>query len=245
MAVAVALSASPSGAQPDDGWIVQQSAELVSASIEYSSGLAVVAQCRSGQLAMAILNMPPDAHGSTGYQVERPGRRAITTFWERQEDGTTLLARSNPRLIRFLREGGTLSLRGTGGPQRNLRLDLDLPPDPAGLDAVLRACRYPLANDRDELEGAENEISEAPTLEMPARILSRSRPVFQVEISCVIENGRYSSCRSERETPSDPQDGATVARQLNGVRVRAADPLALEGRVLNVTVTGNQVRRRR
>jgi hypothetical protein len=240
----VLVAAGPVQAQTNSGWFVQRAPEreLVSASVEFSNGIMIVAECQSDRIAAAVLNMPRGAPGHIQYDLQRSDEHRVQTFWTREDDGTTLLSRS-ARVVRLLKGGGRLSMSGGDRQHEAARLEVELPEDSSGLDAVLDACRYPTTNDRDRLQPVNSELLELPTPDMPARVVDRrGRDSFEVEISCLISQGHYVNCRSERETPADARDGLIMARELEGVRGRTPDLAQVEGRVLDITVTGRRIR---
>ncbi len=241
-------AATPSLAQSDDDWDLAGDAgqDLTVASVEYATRVTVVAQCRSRVLEVAILGLPRAAPGQAWYDVrlsDGPARRAS---WTRHDDGTTLTAGSDPRLLRLLKGGGRLTLSADGGASTSVRLQVDLPASSHGLDAVLEACGYPTTNDRDLVPSVGELLTDFPRPIVPDRVIERrASPTFQVSISCLVSGGRYTACRSEHQIPPHPEDGQIVAGVVDGVRVHATDMAAAEGRVLDLVVTGSRTRRPR
>ena len=122
-------------------------------------------------------------------------------------------------------------------------MQLDLPPQSANLDRVLTDCAYPLVDPRDELADASDLIIAQPMIEMPT--FSRRYTVVRVEVSCVVSNGRLTACQSDHETPPAPEVGRATARRANGTRVSLREPVAAEGRLLDIVVTGDRIYRYR
>jgi len=102
---------------------------------------------------------------------------------------------------------------------------------------VLTACGLALVNPIDDAPSAADLLVQVPALEIPETV-SRRHDQIQIEIDCLIANGRLSACQSERQVPADPAAGAITARAANGTRVRVTDATAAEGRRVTVVVTG-------
>lgn len=248
LALACLGSTNPAFAQTDDDWDLSTAPDQQTtvATVDYSSGVSIVVLCRAGTLRTAILRLPPASPGSAWYDLRLGTGQTMRKLWERRSDGTTVVADSDDRLVRFLKAGGPLSIRSDTEADAPFRMEVDLPTSSTGLDAVLGACGYPTTNDRDGAPRLDDLLIETPVVIMPDRVLERrvSRTsTFQVSISCLVSNGRYTACRSEHEVPAYPADGQMVAAELEGVPVRASDMAAAEGRLLDMVVTGSRRRR--
>jgi hypothetical protein len=228
------------GVQADDGWDVMSdpTRHLVAAGVQFDGGVSLAVQCEAGQLMLVLGGVPEADDAIRRFDAVRADGASQATYWT-LPSGSQVLTSRDVRTIRFIRTGGRLTLASGPGEPRPTRVEMNLPTNPAGLDQVLGACGRPLSDPRDALEALGDLMLESPRLEIFGD-LSRVRNV-RVEISCVVKAGKLADCQSDNETPTAPEIGRETARHANGYRMKLSDPVAAEGRVLDVVVTGSRI----
>lgn len=210
------------------------------ASVEYSNGASLIVQCLGGDVTVGIGGLPGFTSSPVRLERRRSDGRVEDTYW--RTSGDSLITSDSGRYARSFRAGGRLILKGDpeGGPP--VQLSLSLPQQSNNLDRVLTSCGSPLESPFDNALDVGRLMAVAPRIEMPPSALRR-HDLISVYVECLIADGRLTSCRSDRQRPVDPQGGAAVAREANGTRVGLSDVAAAEGRVVEIVVTGNRVRR--
>lgn len=241
--LAVGLSLVPwAAATQDADWDfhVDPSQERTRAGVQFSGGALVAVQCDAGKLSILLGGLPT---------AQTPRRSVLIT----REDGLSRLSvisaiegsnlswTDDARLARFLRASGQTTIASTTGDSRPFRMEIGLPTQPSHVDAVLSSCRYPLSDDRDALPDVSHLLTEGPMIEIPS--IPRRYERIRVEVSCLVEAGRLSQCRSGHQTPSAPSIGAATARRANGQRVslKPGTQAEAEGGVLDVVVVGSRI----
>lgn len=201
-----------------DDWEFAENAarSLTIAAVRYDDGKAVVAQCRAGELKLVINGVTVAADALPHYDASRADGRRDVQVWT--AEGGALTSDAAARDARFLRGGGALTLRTSGGQGPNTRMTFDLPTEHANLDRVLTACGKPVEDARDSLA----RYVAPPPAETPDRQpKSRSRPTGYTDLSCIIRDGRYRDCRVENT--SSRREGEESRRALEGDSVSTAD----------------------
>ncbi len=243
LAAALCLSPVPALAQDADDWEFAEDAgrKLSAAMARYEGGQAVVAQCRDGELSAMIVGLPTTPYRLRRVEAERADGRRDQQSWfpEVAAAGSPAVFRSlTPgRDARFFRGGGILTLRSTDGDPATMAATFDLPAQSANLDRVLTACGRPLEDERDRLARTPVNIEWEPVASEPRRGRGRERTIGAADISCIVRNQRYTDCRVEYARPA--RDGARLAREMEGDRLRTPDPAA-EGTVTYVGVVTSE-----
>lgn len=241
LAVALCAFATPLAAQEADWDLSTAPAqELTLASLEFEGGALAAVQCQAGELNLILGGVPSSGAKTRSVLVTRADGQSRRMDLHAIE-GSDLLRSSSARDVRFVGVGGDTTVASTEDEPRAFRMALDLPRHSANVNNVLTACGRALEDDRDALPDAEDLLTRLPSLEIAS--LPRFHPRIQLEISCIVSQGALTACRSDHESPSEPDVGARTARTANGVRLSLSDPAAAEGRVLDVVLTGTQIRR--
>lgn len=235
-AASVGLAPAPIAlAQDDDDWEFAEDAalELIVAAARYDAGASIIAQCSRNKLTVALVGLPATTAPSRRLEAIRSDGAVDTQTWEVVEGGT--LSSSLPaRDGRFLRVGGTLRLRSAAGQTPSMAVAFDLPTRHANLDRVLSACGYVVEDDRDALPRADPDLRLA---RRPARGSTGGRPGISHEISCIVRDGAYQDCRTDRTTSGhSAADARRGANGENGRRLHPDDAAANEGRVAYIFV---------
>lgn len=245
MAFLVAVAPAVAVAQAaEDGWDVTDNVPGATiASVRFEGGTGLTVQCRAGQLAVAVLGLPP-AQAPQGSRVLDTGfdpEAMDSATWQTTDRGAVAVSPWPAKRARELRKGGVFIVRtetATGGA----RLELPLPADPAGLDRVLTDCGRPLSDPRDDLPSAggflvsPNWAPRPPAFDAPVN--------GRAEMTCIIApRGRVRDCRIESETPAGRGIGAALLRDTNDVRLNFGDNAdAAVGRILLLSVSSGRTR---
>lgn len=235
IAALLAIAASPAVAQETgDDWdlTVDETQQMMLATVGYSSGQAIAVRCRAGELDVLISGLPP---------MEGPGRRIETAYADGRVESGLWLAAGNGALIfspaprldaRRLRQGGPLQLSVAlesppTGPLR--RYSLDLPAQSANLDRVLNACGADRPDPREDLVrwiepiGMTGLWRRQPAPDFPEEAFSLDAGF--VTFSCVVAaEGRLIDCRTERESHARRYGlGESALNSLRDARVAPAE----------------------
>jgi len=237
-ALVIAGSGTPSApGQATDDWDFRAdpARNVAAAFVDYSSGVSLTVDCErpADHRYPGLSDVAPS---SLLFDRQRNGGEVEVSLWRATPAGDGLI-NTSARDARSFREGGRLALVANPQPDPPVRIELDLPSESANLDRVLTACGLALVNPIDDAPSAADLLVQVPALEIPETV-SRRHDQIQIEIDCLIANGRLSACQSERQVPADPAAGAITARAANGTRVRVTDATAAEGRRVTVVVTG-------
>lgn len=236
--------AGPVTAQTTDDWDVSTDPGrgLTVASVEYSSGAILRVQCHAGQLDVGISGLRASPSDSRPYSRTLPDGGLIQSYWTGSSSTGTLLSAQPIRDARSFKAGGALKLAWGTDAHPPLSIDLDLPSQSTGIDQVLTACGRPLVDPRDRRMAVNDLMLEGPKLEISDKAARYGD--IQVEISCVVTAGRLAECQSDHESPTAPEVGEDTARLADGYQLRLRDSVAAEGRLLDIVITGNRIRRR-
>ena len=234
-------SASWSRVQEGDDWDVTSAPDrdLVVATVQYASGAGIGIQCQGGKLKVVVVGMPTSTDEFRVFNATLANGDTRRTYWTGNAGPMTT---GSARLARFLKQGGKLTLTSLPDAPHPARAEFDLPAQTSGIDQVLSACGYPLSDPRDDLPQSDDLLSARPRLEMPPSAMNR-HPIFEVELSCIIASGRLSQCQSDHQIPRDPVGGERTARAANGAATRLTDLAAAEGRVIDLIIVGQRIRR--
>lgn len=242
---AMALAVSPmsvAAQEADDDWEFAEDAArgLTVAMVRYEGGQAVVAQCLRGELKAVIVGLPAAAGTGRTLLATRWDDRADRQVWtmEAAPSGrpATFTSSTPARDLRFMRGGGAFNLRSEEGQAAPVRATFDLPTQSTSLDRVLTACGHSVADDRDRLVrapenlryGQEPSSSSPQTPEGPPPAPT-GRLVSVVNISCIVRAMQLTECRVDHAIPAG--SGDRTARQMNGMAVRTANEATAEGTV--------------
>lgn len=240
-------------AQDEDDWeFAEDPAQNLSvAAVRYDAGLAILAQCRSGALAVVVAGLPPEV-GAVELQATRAdGRRDVQT-WAAAGAPGAIRSLVPARDARFMRGGGGWTVRTAADAPTRFATTFDLPTQSANLDRVLTACGWDLNDDRDQLARATGFSFTDPDAEPFRMPRSRSRSVSgrgrqtpppaspsaptplpaEQQISCIVQDLRLTACRALHAPVSGAPDPAEDIRALEGGRIYAADGAALDGKVV-------------
>ena len=134
--------------------------------------------------------------------------------------------------------------------EHNQRVTLEANPDyfEEGLpylDRVITGCRWDLEDERDALgqpgpqafEWARSRGRAAP----PTPRRREGQLVSIVHLSCIVRDLRLAECRADHQLPVSGPHGSLAARNMNGERLAAPDPAAVEGRVVYLTTETEQM----
>lgn len=225
-----------------DDWDLQrdEATGLIAASIEYASGVGLRVQCQSGVLSLGLGGLPKATSRLRRFDATRGDGVTRSMVWRSVAEGQVLVSNA-VRDARFLKTGGVLTLASTAGEADPVRVQLDLPSQSTGIDAVLEACGRPLTDLRDGLASADSLLTAAPTVVMAA---PRTREPVKLELSCLVANSRLSACQVDHETPANSGAAAPTAQRANGALLQLSDPRAAEGRVIDIAVTSEHFPRR-
>lgn len=222
-------------AQTDDDWEFAEDTalELTVAAARYDAGISIIAQCSRNKMTVSLVGLPATTAPSRRLDATRSDGAVDAQTWEVREGGalsSTLPARDG----RFLRVGGELRLRSAAGQTPSIAASFDLPTQHANLDRVLTACGYALEDDRDALPRADPDLR---LVRRPSRGSTGGRPGISHEISCIIRDGAYSACRTDRTTSGhSARDARRGSNDENGRRLHPDDAAANEGRVAYIFV---------
>lgn len=243
--VAALTASTPVRAQDAvDGWdiFVDAANDTVSASVDYASGATIVVQCQAGVLITGIAGTPLSNAASRRALLTRGDAFSPHTEWDLSAESGAAVSQ-DPRIARFLRLGGPVTLESMEGDPSPFRTAFALPASGAAVDQVLNACDAPLTRDRDRLLDAAGLVLAPPEVEMPEAAMREDGGAQTVYVSCLIRNSRLTGCLSERQQPLNRRAGTATARSADGTRIQVSDPAAAEGRRFEFALTGARMGR--
>lgn len=217
--------ANPAAAQDEgDGWDVVSGPSTHIAGVQYSSGVSLIFRCE-GTTFDAILAGLPDSP-SRPYRtldVTQTGEAYESQAWRVASEPSGAFSNAPARVARRARLGGVLSLRIPATDEQPARVyRLDMPTDPAGLDAALTACQQPLSDPDDAVQPVSTRPdsliywSELPRPQFPSRALDRRYTSGRVVLDCgVTADGRLRDCQTSEE---EPADGGFATAALDAAR---------------------------
>lgn len=240
-------------APQDDDWEFEEdpAQNLMVAAVRYEAGAAIVVQCRAGALTAVLVGLTPSAAGLELQAARGDGRRDTQTWGPAGASGA-FRSETTARDVRFMRGGGSYSLRTVEGAATRLRADFDLPAQSANLDRVLTACGWALTDDRDLMARVGNEVSLSDPDARPSRRRrgpSRPRaegsgrseradsgpppaPPAEAQISCIIHDMHLTECRADHPPAPGARSRAESLEWWQGRPVYAPDAAAVEGKLM-------------
>lgn len=202
----------------EDGWDVLTQEDEHIAGVSFSSGIALMFRCGPNpggtKYFQAFVTGLPAAEGRRRVlEIARPGGQFETQMWTVATSSTAALSPDSARLARGVRLGGAFAIRVPADGQQPAReFRMELPSDPAGIDAALTACGASLVDEADAVQPAHTIPGNGvywrshPTPRYPDRALARGIKAGRVEISCAVTaDGRTQDCEIVSEDP--PQAG--------------------------------------
>ncbi|MFC5371702.1 hypothetical protein ACFPIF_04015 [Brevundimonas faecalis] len=235
------LVSGQSADQTIDDWdlAVDSARQLTVATVAYAEGSTLFAACLNDTLTVGLKGLPTSSVASRRFERRFDDGHTESTFWEASDKGTGLISATPARVARSFRNGSRLVLSSAPDGEVPIHLAFDVPTQSANLDRVLAACGRPLENPLDSAPPLDMLLQQTPAIPPAASARYSS---YQVELDCIVADGRLSACLSEHQRPADPALGVAVAREANGVRVKVSDPTAAEGRWVQILVSGSQNR---
>lgn len=251
-----AMAAAPQ----DDDWEFQEdpAQNLMVAAVRYEAGAAIIVQCRAGALTAVLVGMAPAATGLELQATRADGRQDLQDWAPAGAPGA-FRSEAAGRDVRFMRGGGSYSLRTPEGAATRLRADFDLPTQSANLDRVLTGCGWALADDRDLMPRVGGEVSLTdPDARPSRRHRGPSRPraegngrseappaptapaPAESQVSCIVRALHLTECRADHPPAPGARTRADGLEWLQNHQVYARDGADTEGRVMlirNNTVT--------
>lgn len=236
----------------DDDWEFQEdpAQTLMVAAVRYEAGAAIVVQCRAGALTAVLVGLTPAPGGLELNAARADGRRDIQA-WAPAGSPGAFRSETAARDVRFMRGGGSYSLRTPEGAATRLRADFDLPAQSANLDRVLTGCGWALTDDRDLMARVGNEVSlsdpnaapsrrrrgpSRPRAEGSGRSESPTGPTApapaESQVSCIIRASRLTECRPDHPPAPGARSRAEGLEWLRDRQVFAPDGVETEGRVM-------------
>lgn len=240
---ALALAMTGAQSEPEDDWLyaANPAQRLSEASISYETGLTLSAQCNADALVIGIIGLPEGASSIRRFERHGSDGATTSTYWRPTADGNGI-TNHTPFLARSLREGGRFDLSGERDDAAPVRIAIDLPGQSRNLDRVLTDCGVPLVDPFGDTQDIGDLLVRAPRLEIPESA-ARRHGYIQISVMCLIAQERLTSCYSPWQQPGDRAAGDALARSANGQRIQTRDPVAAEGRSLELIITGNRIRR--
>lgn len=222
--------------QPTDDWdfAADPARKLTVATVAYAEGPTLFAACRNDTLTVGLKGLPTPSVATRWFERRFDDGRTESAFWEASDTGTDLISGASARVARSFRNGGRLVLNSAPDGEVPIHIAFDLPPQSANLDRVLAACGRPRESPLDRAPPLGKLLEQTPAIPPTASARYSS---YQVELDCIVADGRLSACRSEHQRPDDRALGVAVARDANGVRVKVSDPIAAEGGWVQIVVT--------
>lgn len=252
-ALCVGLGAGQAAATPqDDDWEFQEdpAQNLMVAAVRYEAGAAIIVQCRAGALNAVLVGLTPSAAGLELQAERADGRRDIQAWGPAGAPGA-FRSETAARDVRFMRGGGSYSLRTPEGAAVRLRADFDLPAHSANLDRVLTGCGWALTDDRDPIARVGSEVSlNDPNAASSRRRRGPSRPraegsgrsetppgptapaPAENQVSCIIRALRLTECRPDHPPAPGARSRAEGLEWLRDRQIYAPDGVETEGRVM-------------
>lgn len=224
----------------DDWTFVERPGQGQVAMTEFAGGQAIIAQCLNGELKVLVAGMPATTQLARQVEATRADGRRTYQSWLPSTSPGVFTAGSPGRDARFLRGGGRYEISSADGETPAVRASFELPAQSANLDRVISACNWPLEDERDRFEvpapGAYEFASTGRSRRGPPPG-TQGRVSSVTQVSCIIHNLRLQDCRVDHQLPAQGSFGERAARQSNGERLTAADPAAVEGRIVYMTTT--------
>lgn len=257
LALAAGLGMASSAVAQDDDWEFQQDTarNITVAAARYDAGQMIVAQCREGALTLVIAGLRGEAETVELEAARADGRRDLQE-WRTAGAPGAFRSAVPARDLRFLRGGGTYSVRTAAGDEPVFAATFDLPTESANLDRVLTACGWGLTDERDLLTRAGDAVSFTDPAAQnqfsqprPSRsVQSRNRvppppppatpgPAEQ-QISCIVRDLKTADCRADHPPAPGGRIDEAVLRRFEGRQLYAADPAAAEGKVVYISRSG-------
>lgn len=224
------------------------------ATIDFTTGLGLVARCMDDVYDLIILGLPEAPRNAVNRDLglsvgEDDDLR--TTVWTVGDKRSTAFSRVPAMVARHLAEGGELQIVVPGAEgQPRTRYVMELDPSSTALEQTLTDCGRPLVDPRDrEIEGNGQDglpgavtWVQAPRPRFPFPVSGRSPTLGYVVMSCGVETeGRLTECQIESEQPADYHLGRSVEASLDRARVQLtptgiASGEPLEGRLILFSV---------
>lgn len=219
--------ATPVAAQ--DGWDVLARNDEHIAGVSFSSGIAPMFRCAPSPVGTKyfqafVTGLPPVEGRRRVLEISRPGGELESQMWSVATSATAAISPDAVRLARGVRLGGAFAIRvpaDSDHPAREFRVEL--PSDPAGLDAALTACNAPLVDEADAVQPSHTIPGNGvywearPMPRYPDRAFARGIRSGRVEISCAVTaDGRTQDCEIISEDPPNAgfgQEALAAARQ--------------------------------
>jgi hypothetical protein len=224
------------------------------ATIDFTTGLGLVARCMDGVYDLIILGLPDASRSATtrelGLSVGEDSDLR-TTVWTVGDKRSTAFSRVPAMVARQLAEGGKLQLVVPGAEgQPRTRYVMDLDPSSTALEQTLTDCGRPLVDPRDrDIEGNGQDglpggvnWAQAPRPRFPFPVGGRSPTLGYVVMSCGVQaTGQLTACQTESEQPAGYHLGRSVEASLDRARVQltpsgVVSGKPLEGRLILFTV---------
>lgn len=214
----------------DDDWEFNEdtSRHRTTALVQYEGGKSIFVQCDGAFLTLAISGVPATTEVSRTLLASRADGRTDTQLWTAEPGETTFRSTVNGRDARFLKGGGMFEVRSPAGSVLPIRASFDLPPGSANLDRVLRACGYPLSDERDLIPRADPAIWSDRSTRRQRRLLTFVHTLRQADASCIVRNAVLADCRATMRIGASRQD----LQLMEGRRLDADRAAANEGRVI-------------
>lgn len=231
----------------------------VVATMDFTSGLALLARCQAGVYDLVVGGLPDaPANKPTRELAIQVGEDAEpdTTVWTVGSNPSVAFSRIPAIVARRLSEGGKLQVivpaDTPGGPRTRYVMDVD--PSSQAIAETLTACGRPIVDAReeraDQIEGnGQDGLPPAvtwrtmPRPSFPESVRGRSPRLGYVTLSCVTEDdGGLTDCVTESEQPGGYNLGLAVQRSLPRARLKLTDEAAANGRPLGgrlITFTVN------
>lgn len=235
LAAVLALAASPAIAQEaGDDWdlTVDETQDMLLATVGYSSGQALAVRCRSGELDVLVSGLPPVEGSSRRIEAVYPDGRNEVGVWFTSGDGSLVFSPAPGLDARRFRQSGPLQLSVATRPAPDpalRRYALDLPAQFANLDRVLQACGADRPEPRADLvrwsepAGMTDLWRRLPTPRYPEAAAQVTGGF--VTVSCIVgEGGRLTDCRIERESHARRYGfGESALSSLRDARIAPAE----------------------
>lgn len=241
LTTAAAAQEAPS---PDtsQGWDIVEADNAISATVAYSTGVAVVVRCLVGrefQVLLAGLPAPGRDEFLRTLEVTGPGGELASSSWVVATDPTIAFALAPSRTARALRTGQPFTVRAPTAEGRHMRYELDLPAGSDAVDRVLLACDRPLEDPSDldvvvdpRVSGvARIDWAQRPEPHYPSRAESGRVTQGVAALDCaVLESGRLTGCRIEAELPAGMGFGPAAVQAAHAARLTRAGSESARGR---------------
>lgn len=246
----VALCVGPGSAfaQGADDWefAADPARQLTVAAARYENGPSIIVRCEAGALTTLLIGMPVSSEKIELDATRFDGRTDVQVWRPVGSDGVFRGSLAG-RAARFMRGGGSYSVRTREGVAPAFAVTFDLPSQPANLDRVLAACGWALTDDRDLLPRALGVTLVNPNARQLRERRGRSRSVSgrsrpaeppmppptpaERPVSCIVRDLKLAECRPVHATIGGTPDPEAVVRWLSGRPLYGVDAAAVEGSV--------------